>query len=227
VAAKVHLEEAARQAPASCMILLYAVALGLVTGLVRARLRGQPYHSLPPKHMGLLFAAILLQVLAINFPATRRLIPDQLASFLLVSTQIGLLAFVWLNRSQPGFLILGGGLMLNLLVIIANGGWMPVSPQVAAKLFPSPPADTLQTGMRVGWSKDILLSHTETYLWWLSDCLLLPAWFPQRAALSPGDILVAAAAFWALWARGGKVILYGHRYHPSSISTSFNSIEPE
>jgi hypothetical protein len=202
------------------MILLYAVALGLVAGLARARLNGRPFQSLPPKHNGLLFAAMLLQMLAFNFPATRRLIPDQLASFLLVSTQICLLAFIWLNRSQPGFLIVGGGLILNLLVIITNGGWMPLSPQVAGELFPGLSANSLHAGMRVGWSKDILLLQDETHLWWLSDCLLLPTWFPLRAAFSPGDILIAAGVFWALWVRGGKAIIYDHRFHQSCISTS-------
>ena len=99
--------------------------------------------------------------------------------------------------------ILGVGLALNVLVIVANGGWMPVSPQVITDLFSVSP-DAAALGMRVGWSKDILLLPAETRLWWLSDCFLLPTWFPQRAAFSPGDILIAMGVFWALWVRGGR-----------------------
>lgn len=149
----------------------------------------------------LLFTAVLLQATAFYFPATRKLFPDWLAALFLVGTQICLLVFIWLNRTQPGFPILGAGLVLNLLVIIANGGWMPVSPQVVAELFPGA---ALELGLRVGWSKDILMLPAETRLWWLADRLLLPAWFPQRFAFSPGDILIAIGAFWALWVRGGQ-----------------------
>jgi hypothetical protein len=182
------------------MILLYAVVLGFAAGMVRARLNGRPFQTNPPGRLGLLFIAALLQAMAIYFPVTREVMPDWLAALFLIGTQICFLAFVWLNRTQPGFLLLGTGLALNLLVMIANGGWMPVSPQVIANLFPGA---VLDPGMRVGWSKDILLLPAGTHLRWLSDCMLLPAWFPQRAAFSLGDILIAAGALWALWVRGG------------------------
>jgi hypothetical protein len=78
---------------------------------------------------------------------------------------------------------------------------MPVSPEVVEKLLPDAPADAWQVGERVGWN--IVLSVTDTRLWWLSDHLLLPAWFPVRKALSIGDVLIAVGAFWYLWALGG------------------------
>ena len=185
------------------MILLYAVVLGFAAGFVRAASSGRSFQLNPPGRVGLLFAAALLQAAAFYFPATRKMLPDWLAALILVGTQIGLLVFVWFNRTQPGFPILGLGLALNILVIVANGGWMPVSPQVVSTLFPDTHS-SLIPGMRVGWSKDILLLPAETRLWWLSDCFLLPAWLPQRAAFSPGDILIAMGAFWALWVRGGQ-----------------------
>ena len=196
------------------MILLYAVFLGLAAGLVRAKISGRSLQLNPPGKVGLLFGAVFLQATAFFIPATRQLMPDWMAALFLVGTQICLLAFIWLNREQPGFLILGAGLAFNLLVIVANGGWMPISPQVVNQLFPNMQGATLDIGERVGWSKDILLLPSETAFWWLSDRLLLPTWFPQRAAFSAGDILIAAGAFWALWSRGGQVD------EPSSISTT-------
>lgn len=185
------------------MILLYAVVLGFAAGFVRARSNGRSLQLNPPMGAGLLFAAALLQVAAFYIPAIRKVMPDWLASLILVGTQFCLLGVIWLNRTQPGFAILGVGLALNILVIVANGGWMPVSPQVITELFPES-TDAAIPGMRVGWSKDILLLPAETRLWWLSDCFLLPAWFPQRAAFSLGDILIAMGIFWALWSRGGR-----------------------
>lgn len=187
------------------MILLYAVILGFAAGFVRARANGRSLWARPPGRLGLLFVAALLQALAFYIPATRQMLPGWLAAFLLVGSQIMMLVFVGLNRTQPGFLILGLGLAANLLVIIANEGWMPVSPQVLADLFPESSAVAV-VGERVGWSKDILLLPAETHLWWLSDRFILPAWFPQRAAFSLGDILIAIGAFWALWVRGGPAI---------------------
>ena len=186
------------------MILLDAVVLGLAAGLARARISSRSFLLNPPGWVWLLCAAVFLQATAFYIPATRRLMPDWLASIFLVGTQICLLAFIWLNREQPGFILLGAGLALNLLVIITNGGWMPVSPHVVAQLSPNMQSTDLVSGMRVGWSKDILLLPSETRLGWLSDCLILPSWFPQRAAFSLGDILIASGAFWALWTRGGQ-----------------------
>jgi len=142
---------------------------------------------------------MLPQGLAFFFAPTAKSIPDQAAAICLVVSQVGLLMFVVLNLRQPGMPILGLGLVLNLLVIIANGGWMPISPEIASHLHPDHPLATWETGIRLGWSKDILLAKSQMHLGWLSDCFLLPVWFPARVAFSPGDILIAVGAFSLLW----------------------------
>jgi hypothetical protein len=183
------------------MILLLAIAAGLLAGLARARYRNRHLKSPDLRLVWLVPIAFLPQWLAFNLPLTRRLATDNLAAAALVSSQALLLVFAWFNRIQPGFWALGTGLVLNLTVISLNGGFMPVSPEVVEKLLPDAPADAWQVGERVGWN--IVLSVTDTRLWWLSDHLLLPAWFPVRKALSIGDVLIAVGAFWYLWALGG------------------------
>jgi hypothetical protein len=183
------------------MILLLAIAAGLLAGLARAKYKNGHLKSPDLSLVWLVPIAFLPQWLAFNLPLTRRLTTDNLAAAALVSSQALLLVFAWFNRKQPGFWALAIGLALNLTVIAVNGRFMPVSPEVVAELLPDTPADAWQVGERVGWN--IVLPVTDTRLWWLSDHLLLPAWFPYRKALSIGDVLIAVGAFWYLWALGG------------------------
>jgi hypothetical protein len=145
--------------------------------------------------------AFLPQWLAFHLSVTRRLTTDSLAAAALVSSQALLLVFAWFNRRKSGFWALGTGLALNLVTITLNGGLMPVSPEVVAQLLPHTPANAWQVGERVGWN--VVLPIANTRLWWLSDHLLMPDWFPYRKALSLGDALIAAGAFWYLWSLGG------------------------
>jgi hypothetical protein len=183
------------------MILLPAIVAGLLAGLARARHRNEHLKSPDLRLIWLVPIAFLPQWLAFNLPVTRRLTTDNLAAAALVSSQALLLVFAWYNRKQPGFWALGTGLAFNLTVIALNDGLMPVSPVVVVELLPDTRVDAWQVGERVGWNT--VLPATDTRLWWLSDHLLLPAWFPLRKALSIGDVLIAAGAFWYLWALGG------------------------
>ena len=64
------------------------------------------------------------------------MISEDLAAAILVSSQVLLLVFAWFNRDQPGLWALDLGLALNLLVIVLNGGLMPISPETVARLAP-------------------------------------------------------------------------------------------
>jgi hypothetical protein len=89
-------------------------------------------------------------------------------------------------------------LALNLLVILLNGGLMPISPETARALYPDVPPSVWQIGTRPGMSKNILLPAGHTRLAWLSDSILLPEWFPWTRALSPGDLVIVLGVFWLL-----------------------------
>jgi hypothetical protein len=109
---------------------------------------------------------------------------------------------VWINRRTPAFWILGLGLILNLTVILANGGLMPVSPETIIQLLPDLPAESWQIGERFGRSKDIVLLPGQMILPWLSDRFVTPAWYPQPAAFSIGDIVISLGAFYLFWQAG-------------------------
>lgn len=179
------------------MILLSALLLGLLAGWGWAGWHKRPYRAPDLKLTWLAVAAFLPQLVVIYLPAGRNVVPDWLAAAALAVSLIGFLIFAWLNRRLPGMPVLLGGLILNLLVISANGGWMPISPETAGNLAGVNGLSPADLGSRFG-QKDILLLPQNTRLVFLSDRLLLPRWFPYQVAFSQGDILVAIGAFWLL-----------------------------
>jgi hypothetical protein len=146
--------------------------------------------------------AVIPQVFSFHLPGLSEVTSDKIAAGVLVGSQILLLFFVWANRSLPGFVALGIGLVFNLLVIVANGGLMPISPETVHLLSPNAVIDASDFGTRLGTSKDVLLAADNTKIWILSDILVLPTWIPYRVAFSVGDILIAVGAFWLLWVHG-------------------------
>jgi len=171
------------------MILVFAIAIGLAAGFIRAKLKGEPYQPIDLKYVWLLLVATLPQVLAFFLPATRERIPNSWIPFILIGSQLILLVFVWLNRKIPGMWVLGLGLLLNLAVISLNGGWMPISLETLESQ--GAPESSWQIGSRHGYSKDIVLTRENTALWILSDILTLPKWIPYRVAFSIGDVIIA------------------------------------
>lgn len=169
------------------MILLLAVVLGLVAAQVRGGLR--PPHL---RYEWLALVGFLPQL--ILFSRLGQAVPLPLVAMGLVGSQCVLLVFVWLNRHTPYLLLLGLGLFLNMAVIVANGGLMPISPEMAHTLT----GGEWLPGQRFGLSKDMVLSVSDTRLWRLSDRFLLP--IPgYYVAYSLGDIFIALGAFLFLY----------------------------
>ena len=184
------------------MILLLAIIIGLVAGFGRAKIRGQRY-CVPDLKMGwLLLIAVIPQLFSFHQPHTASVTPDKLAAGILVSSQALLLVFAWVNRRLPGFWALGIGLVLNLTVIVLNGGLMPISPETIIRMSPEAVIDPDLFGTRLGSSKDILLASTDIRLGILSDCLVLPDWVPYRVAFSVGDVFISLGAFLLFWVHG-------------------------
>lgn len=194
------------------MVLAAAVALGLVAGLVRAWVGKRTYRVVDLRFPGLVLIAFIPQWFAFYQSRMGFGFPAEWSPVLLVLSQILLLIFAWLNRKLPGFWLLGGGLLLNFLVIAANGGLMPISPEAVRQLYPNAPESSWEVGKQLGNGKDIVLPREATNLWFLSDRFLAPEWLRYSVAYSLGDVLIALGAFWLLWTLGGGP---GGEQHPA------------
>ncbi|MFQ5878982.1 MAG: DUF5317 domain-containing protein [Dehalococcoidia bacterium] len=115
---------------------------------------------------------------------------EALRRVLFPASYVGLLAFVWLNRWSLAILVIGVGLALNLLVIAANGGLMPVSPETLVRAGLLERAASVSLGDPLPRSKDVVLTREDTRLWPLSDVFAVDNPLGVRA-FSPGDLVIA------------------------------------
>ncbi len=177
------------------MILVVAIVLSVGIGLLRrGRLTGL---ARVPLRLGLLaIAAFALQAFFIyQTPSHKAIGVWGWQELLFVGSYALLLVAVWANRHLAGVGLIGLGLLLNLLVMAANGGWMPITPEAVVKVGHTRLVPSLASGMRIYSSKDIILSREETRLWFLSDLFVLSRPFPVPSVFSVGDALVAVGVF--------------------------------
>ena len=204
------------------MILLVGLILGLIAGSVRAWVVGRSY-SLPDIQRGeLALLSFLPQALVFFIPQTGRFVSQQWAAFILPISLGILVLFAWFNRRLQGFWLLGLGLLLNLAVIAANGGLMPISPEtlmiVHGTTAQGKQAEEVINSRAFG-TKSILLPAEEIRLEWLADRFTVPDQLPIQFAFSLGDVFLAAGAFWVLWAGGA-----GRQYSANAMGErQFNS----
>jgi hypothetical protein len=184
------------------MPLALAVFAGFLAGSLRAGFQKKPLQVPMLTHSWIIIAALIPQILVFQFPKTGQVIALVWAKGILVSSLCCLLAFVWLNRKLPGLKFLGIGLGLNLLVILVNGGLMPIKPENASYVHPDTAPEAWPRGERLGTGKDVVLSPAEMRLDFLSDWFRFPSWSPYRVAYSLGDIFIAVGTFWLLWSAG-------------------------
>jgi hypothetical protein len=184
-------------------LLLAAALLGWAGGKTWSLLAHQAYRVPHLRWAWLVLLSFLPQFFAFVLPATRGNFPIEWIGAALVGSQAILLFFSIANIRYSGFWLMGLGLVCNLLVIVLNGGMMPISPDLLQQLYPDAPTGSWQVGQRLGVGKDVVLPAAETVLWLLSDCLTLPAWANYKLAFSVGDVFIAVGAFWMLFSFGG------------------------
>jgi hypothetical protein len=174
------------------MILLLALAVTLYV----AFLRGGSLRSLADFHLEwgwLAGLALAIQIVAVYGATSDSYLYLQRGA--LIVSGLLLLPVIWCNRRSPGLALIGLGLALNLAVIVANGGFMPITPEAVTRIEHKHLIVHLDGVERMSGSKGIVLPSEETALWALSDIFIIPPPFPVASAFSLGDILVAGGAF--------------------------------
>jgi len=186
------------------MILLLAIIIGLLATIIRARLMNRTLKLPPFNWEWLVFISVIPQVLAFFVPSVGRLIPEYTIPFVQVLSMAGLLVFTIVNINTSGFWALGLGLLSNFMVIILNGGWMPIQPETLKKMVPTQPIEFWEVGSRLGLTKDRILLPEDTVLVYLSDIFTMPNWIPYKVAFSIGDILISIGVVTLLWSLSQK-----------------------
>lgn len=174
------------------MILYAALILSIAIALLRGgSLKALAQVSFAHGWVAILAFALQLIEIYAPLPKTEGLLGRR--TLLLLGSYGALILVVGLNYRLVGLPIIGAGLALNLLVMVVNGGYMPITLEALERAGLSHLALGSEAGSRLLATKDILLARQDTVLWFLSDIWVLPP--PIGTVLSIGDILLAVGAF--------------------------------
>jgi hypothetical protein len=106
--------------------------------------------------------------------------------FVVLFSQLALIFLLLVNRHVPGAKLFALGVLLNTVVMAANGGWMPITPETYQSIRPN---RVVEVQERAPASKGIMLPRHETKLWLLSDIIPISI-LGHKNAMSPGDLLL-------------------------------------
>lgn len=170
------------------MLLLYFLAAGIVIG----RIRGGRLAALADvrfRWWAVALAGLAFQVLLFSRPVAERVADAGPALY--VASSLAVFAALLRNLSLPGFPLIAVGAALNLLAILANGGYMPSSPDAWLQLNG---LATLPTSI---YGNSALIGPA-TRLPFLGDIFVLPRPLPLANVFSIGDVLIGIGAAWCL-----------------------------
>jgi len=164
------------------VVLVCSLCLSLLTG---GRLRYVQDFQLRALPVGV--GAFVVQVLI--FTARGEELLGSLLPVLYMATMIGLLVFLFINRTVFGMPVLMAGLVLNLLVIGVNGGRMPVDTRAMIATGQTARAEILEKNRTAA---NCVLMSENTRLNFLGDRIVLPLLGTLGAAYSIGDLVALA-----------------------------------
>ncbi len=167
------------------MLLLWALIFGLLIGLFRHGNLGNLAH-INLKGRWLILGALVVQLLIFPLGHSAPLLQTG-TEYLHFLSYFFLLMFIVLNRHYLGFIITGVGLALNIIVISANGGYMPASAEALRNAGLDQVAAILESGIHHG---NTILMNADTKLNFLGDIFSAPKYIPFSTAFSIGDILI-------------------------------------
>jgi Family of unknown function (DUF5317) len=177
--------------PALVASLAGALRVGSAAGLQHQRIIWWP----------LALGSIAVQLALFNPPIDRQAWALALGPWIWIVSLGAFVVVLFRNgASNPtargAFRLAALGVALNLLVVLANGGYMPQSPSARLAVRGAP----LIVPGAAPQLRNVLPSDSDTRLPWLGDVLAQPTWLPTANVVSIGDVVLAVAMAW--WAFG-------------------------
>ena len=172
------------------MLYVYIIIISIIIGLLRnGKLSSLSEISL--KRIELIVLACLIQGGLIFLGSKKIKFVLDYSSYMIIFSYIVLLLAVWYNRKLKGIKIIAMGIIFNFIVIVANGGQMPVLLSSLYKAGLNDFALVLKEG--------IYVTHTliteKTLFGFLADVIPLPSPFPDPSVVSAGDFLMFYGVF--------------------------------
>lgn len=166
------------------MLLLYSIAAGLVLG----RLAGGRLHNLERVRFHwwpLALGGLAVQLVLFAGPVASRLGAE--AAGIYVLSTLAVLAALLRNLNLPGLPVIATGAVLNLVPVLANGGYMPSSPEAWLEL-------TGSAALPVSHFTNVVLAAPDTAFAILGDIFAFPRQLPMATVFSVGDAVIAVGA---------------------------------
>jgi hypothetical protein len=166
------------------VLLLYSIAAGLLLG----RLAGGRVRNL--ERVRFAWWQLALAGLAVQLFLFADVVQERVGAegpVIYVLSTVVVLAALLRNARLPGLPILAVGAILNLVVVVANGGYMPSSPDAWLEL-------TGVAAIPVAHYSNVVLIGPDTLLPFLGDVFVFPRSLPMATAFSVGDAIIALGA---------------------------------
>jgi len=172
------------------MLYVYIIIISIIIGLLRnGKLSSLSQISL--KRIELIVLACLIQAgLIFLGPKKVKFVLDY-SSYMIIFSYIVLLLAVWNNKKLKGMKIISLGIVFNFIVIVVNGGHMPVLLSSLYKAGLNDFALVLKEGTYVTHT----LITEKTLFRFLADVIPLFPPFPDPSVVSVGDFLMFYGVF--------------------------------
>lgn len=184
------------------MILLIAIIIGVTIGVASGgSLAG--FRTARLRYLPVLFGLILVQAVIFSSIAGRSAFIHRVGPWIHVATLLGTLWVMSRNTHIPGMKVIMVGAALNILVIVANGGFMPSreSTLAAAGRTEMAQPSTDAAGQRPIFSNSTVAANDARLIWdrnnpllILGDMFAVPKGWPLANVFSIGDVLIAIGA---------------------------------
>ena len=184
------------------MFILYAVAIGLLAGILSGG-RLERLSALQLRWVALALIGFAVQLVLFWAPVNRAV--GEAGPPIYVASTVAVLFFVLRNLAQAGFALVAVGSLSNLAAIVANGGYMPTTPEAVAAAG-LPPLE--------GYSNSVQTQGAA--LAPLTDIFAMPPWMPFANVFSLGDVLLGLGIAIAVAGGMRDAPALGARQRPST-----------